>query len=117
MPRFYYGFKLFGALVARGLRGVQLVISDAHTGLRKGIRGVLNGVAWQRCTVHFMRNVLCRVPKAAQGFAAAALQSIFAQGSQKPRRRPYTKPWKSCVVNIRRRLPSWRRPRTTCWRT
>ena len=66
MPRFYYGFKLFGALVARGLRGVQLVISDAHTGLRKGIRGVLNGVAWQRCTVHFMRNVLCRVPKAAR---------------------------------------------------
>jgi putative transposase len=71
-----------GGLVARGLRGVQLVISDAHTGLRKGIRSVLNGVPWQRCTVHFMRNVLCRVPKAAQGFAAAALQSIFAQTSK-----------------------------------
>jgi transposase-like protein len=75
-----------GSLVARGLRGVQLVISDAHTGLRKGIRSVLNGVAWQRCTVHFMRNVLCRVPKAAQGFAAAALQSIFAQASQEAAR-------------------------------
>lgn len=70
-----------GGLVARGLHGVQLVISDAHSGLRKGIRSALNGVAWQRCTVHFMRNVLCRVPKAAQGFAAAALQSIFAQAS------------------------------------
>jgi len=71
-----------GGLVSRGLRGVQLVISDAHMGLRKGIRSVLNGVPWQRCTVHFMRNVLCRVPKAAQGFAAAALQSIFAQTSK-----------------------------------
>jgi transposase-like protein len=71
-----------GGLVARGLRAVQLVISDAHTGLRKGIRSVLNGVPWQRCTVHFMRNVLCRVPKVAQGFAAAALQSIFAQTSK-----------------------------------
>lgn len=71
-----------GGLVARGLRGVRLVISDAHIGLRKGIRGALNGVAWQRCTVHFMRNVLCRVPKAAQGFVAAALKTIFSQSSQ-----------------------------------
>ena len=53
-----------GGLVARGLRGVKLVISDAHTGLRAGIRGALNGVVWQRCTVHFQRNVLSRVPKA-----------------------------------------------------
>lgn len=70
-----------GGLVGRGLRGVRLVISDAHTGLRAGMRGALNNVAWQRCTVHFMRNVLCRVPKAAQGFVAAALQSIFAQST------------------------------------
>jgi transposase-like protein len=58
------------------------VISDAHSGLRKGLRGALNGVAWQRCTVHFMRNVLCRVPKVAQGFVAAALKTIFSQTSQ-----------------------------------
>jgi putative transposase len=70
-----------GGLVARGLRGVQLVISDAHTGLRAGIRGALNGVVWQRCTVHFQRNVLSRVPKAAQGYVAAAIQTIFAQSS------------------------------------
>ena len=67
-----------GGLVARGLRGVRLVISDAHSGLRAGIRGALNGVSWQRCTVHFMRNVLCRVPKAAQGFVTAALKTIFS---------------------------------------
>src|SRR5205085_2100952 len=68
--------------VARGLRGVRLVISDAHAGLVKGVQGVLNGVAWQRCTVHFMRNVLCRVPKAAQGYVGAVLKGIFSQGSQ-----------------------------------
>ena len=58
------------------------MISDAHLGLRAGIRGALNGVEWQRCTVHFMQNVLCRVPKAAQGFVAAALKSIFSQRSK-----------------------------------
>lgn len=71
--------SFLGGLVERGLRGVRLVISDAHTGLRKAIRGVLNGASWQRCTVHFMRNVQARVPKAAQGFVAAALKSIFSQ--------------------------------------
>lgn len=65
-------------LVERGLRGVQLVISDAHTGLRAARRSVLNGVAWQRCRVHFMRNVLSRVPKAAQGMVSAMLQQVFA---------------------------------------
>jgi putative transposase len=74
--------SFLGGLVARGLRGVKLVVSDAHLGLRAGIRGALNGVEWQRCTVHFMRNVLCRVPKAAQGFVAAALKSIFSQTSK-----------------------------------
>jgi transposase-like protein len=74
--------SFLGSLVARGLRGVRLVVSDAHLGLRKGLRGALNGVAWQRCTVHFLRNVLCRVPKAAQGFVAAALKTIFSQTTQ-----------------------------------
>jgi transposase-like protein len=75
--------SFLAGLVSRGLRGVRLVISDAHAGLVAGVRGVLNGVAWQRCTVHFMRNVLSRVPKAAQGFVAAALKGIFSQTSQK----------------------------------
>lgn len=78
--------SFLGSLVARGLRGVRLVVSDAHLGLRAGIRGALNGVAWQRCTVHFLRNVLCRVPKAAQGFVMAAVKTIFAQSSQEAAR-------------------------------
>jgi len=66
-------------LVARGLRGVQLAISDAHEGLRKAILATFNGVTWQRCYVHFIRNVLDPVPRSAQGFVAAALRNVFQQ--------------------------------------
>lgn len=66
-------------LITRGLRGVQLVISDAHEGLRAAIPAVFNGVTWQRCYVHYIRNVLDKVPKTAQGFVAAALRNVFGQ--------------------------------------
>jgi transposase-like protein len=64
-------------LVKRGLKGVRLVISDAHEGLRQAIEKVLHGVAWQRCRVHFMRNLLSVVPKAAQETVAAIVRTIF----------------------------------------
>lgn len=83
--------KFLGGLVERGLRGVKLVISDAHLGLRAGIRSTLNGVTWQRCTVHFMRNVLSHVPKAAQGFVVAALKNIFAQSTKEEARQAQRK--------------------------
>ena len=66
-------------LVARGLRGVQLVISDAHRGLKQAIREVFVGAAWQRCRVHFMRNIVARVPKTAQAMVAATVRTIFQQ--------------------------------------
>ena len=66
-------------LVARGLAGVELVISDAHAGLREAIAAVLAGASWQRCRTHFIRNLLCRVPKSAQGLVATLVRSIFAQ--------------------------------------
>ncbi len=66
-------------LKARGLGGVQLVISDAHTGLTAAIEAVLLGAAWQRCRVHFMRNVLARVPKGNAEMVAAAIRTVFAQ--------------------------------------
>lgn len=50
-------------LVARGLSGVQLVISDSHSGLRAAIQAVLVGVSWQRCYVHFLRNALDHLPR------------------------------------------------------
>ena len=68
-------------LVARGLSGVRLVTSDAHEGLRAAIASVLPGASWQRCRTHFMRNLLTRVPKSAQGLAATLVRSIFAQPS------------------------------------
>jgi transposase-like protein len=68
-------------LKERGLTGVRLVVSDAHVGLTKAIRRQLQGCVWQRCRVHFARNLLQRVPKAHQGMVTAALRSVFAQES------------------------------------
>jgi transposase-like protein len=70
------------SLRARGLAGVRLVISDAHEGLKAAIGAVMAGAAWQRCRVHFMRNVLSRVPKGSQEMVAAAIRTIFAQPDQ-----------------------------------
>jgi putative transposase len=66
-------------LVARGLSGVKLASSDAHPGLVDAIAATLPGAAWQRCRTHFMRNLLTRVPKSAQGFVATMVRTIFAQ--------------------------------------
>lgn len=66
-------------LKTRGLGGVQLVISDAHAGLKAAIATVFIGAAWQRCRVHFMRNVLAVVPKGNAEMVAAAIRTIFAQ--------------------------------------
>jgi len=66
-------------LRARGLGGVRLVISDAHEGLRVSIERVMLGAAWQRCRVHFLRNVLAKVPKGSAEMVAAAIRTIFAQ--------------------------------------
>lgn len=66
-------------LVARGVRGVKLVISDAHVGLKQAIKEVFLGAAYQRCRVHFMRNLLSRVPKSAQAMVAATVRTIFDQ--------------------------------------
>jgi transposase-like protein len=68
-------------LVARGLKGVQCVISDAHHGLKDAISSVLTGASWQRCRTHFMRNLLSKVPRNAQSLVATLVRSIFAQPS------------------------------------
>src|SRR6266508_79291 len=67
------------SLIRRGLKGVRLVISDAHEGLRQAIAKVLSGAQWQRCRVHFMRNLLSVVPTGAQDAVAAIVRTIFAQ--------------------------------------
>ena len=67
------------SLVARGLSGVRLVTSDAHRGLKGAIQAVLQGASWQRCRVHFMRNALSLVPKAAQQMVGATIRTVSAQ--------------------------------------
>ncbi|GAA0543524.1 hypothetical protein GCM10009546_01970 [Actinomadura livida] len=64
-------------LVARGLTGVQLVISDAHRGLIEAIAATLPGAGWQRCRTHYLRNLLTRVPKSAQPWVATLVRSLF----------------------------------------
>src|SRR5918911_2025794 len=67
------------SLKARGLAGVKLVIADAHLGLAQAVRTVFLGAGVQRCRVHFMRNVLCAVPKPNGEMVAALIRTIFAQ--------------------------------------
>lgn len=69
-------------LVARGVRGVKLVSSDAHRGLKQAIAEVFLGAGWQRCRVHFLRNLLALVPKSAQPMVAATVRPIFHQSSR-----------------------------------
>jgi putative transposase len=67
------------SLVKRGLHGVRLVISDAHEGLKQAIATVLAGTTWQRCRVHFMRNLLATVTQGMREAIAAVVRTIFAQ--------------------------------------
>ena len=73
---FWSGF--LKSLARRGLRGVKLVISDAHEGLKAAIRRVF-GATWQRCRVHWMRTALSYVAKTQQSMVAAALRQAFIQ--------------------------------------
>ena len=73
------GRRFCAGLVKRGLRGVRLVISDAHEGLKRAVATVLSGTTWQRCRVHFMRNLLATIPRSAREPVAAIVRTIFAQ--------------------------------------
>ena len=91
----------------RGLHGVQLVISDQHRGLVNAVQAVLQGAAWQRCRVHFMRNVLARVSKGQAEMVAAAIRTVFpAHRPRRPRacggRRRHARP---AVPSRRRHAP------------
>jgi putative transposase len=67
------------SLVARGLSGVELVISDAHGGIKAAIATVLSGATWQRCRTHFMANLASRVPKGDWSMIATLVRSVFEQ--------------------------------------
>jgi putative transposase len=69
--------QFLGSLKERGLDGTRLVISDAHLGLTVAIKRMFQGCCWQRCRVHFLRNLLSHVPKAGQDMVAAAMKAVF----------------------------------------
>jgi putative transposase len=88
-------------LVARGLAGVQLVISDAHEGLKDALRAVLQGASWQRCRVHFIRNALAYVPRSAAPMVAATIRTVFVQ----PDAAGAHEQWQRVVETLRTRFP------------
>jgi putative transposase len=87
-------------LKKRGLAGVKLVISDSHEGLKAAINQVL-GATWQRCRVHFMRNLLAYAPKGQHSMIAAAVRTVFTQ----PDRAPAGEAWRHVADQFRQRFP------------
>jgi putative transposase len=87
-------------LVRRGLKGVKLVISDAHEGLKAAIIRIV-GATWQRCRVHFMRNALAHVPKGQTTVVAAAIRQVFLQ----PDHAAATQTWRHVADQLRARWP------------
>ena len=87
-------------LVRRGLKGVKLVISDAHEGLKAAIRRVI-GATWQRCRVHFARNALAYVPRGQHAMVAAAIRQAFIQ----PDRKSAGETWRHVADQLRGRWP------------
>jgi transposase-like protein len=74
--------QFFKSLKERGLAGVRLVVSDSHGGLKNAVRKVLKA-EWQRCKVHFYRNVLVHVPKRSQAEVSEAMKAVFVQRDEK----------------------------------
>src|ERR687897_286087 len=87
-------------LVKRGLRGVKLVVSDAHEGLKHAIAKVL-GATWQRCRVHWLRCALAHVPKGQHTMVAAALRQAFLQADLEAARQT----WRQVADQLRPRWP------------
>jgi putative transposase len=88
-------------LVARGLSGVQLVVSDAHSGLKMAIASILQRAVWQRCRVHFVRDALALVPKHAQQMVAATIRTVFVQPDAASARST----WRTVAESFRARFP------------
>jgi putative transposase len=96
-----FWLRFLRSLVSRGLKGVQLVTSDAHEGLKGAITAVLQGASWQRCRTHFMRNVLCLVAKGTQQMVAATIRTVFVQPDAASAREQ----WRRVADQLRLRFP------------
>jgi putative transposase len=101
-------------LTRRGLRGVKLVVSDAHEGLKAAVTKVLSAT-WQRCRVHFMRNVLAHAGKSGRRVVSAFIAPPSPRKRPRPRA-PNGAPW---LIRSGPRFRSWRQswmtPSPTSW--
>ena len=95
-----FWLQFLRSLTDRGLRGVKLVISDAHLGLKAAIAKVFKAT-WQRCRVHFMRNALAYAGKGQRQVVLALIQTVFAQESPAAAREQ----WNVVVEQLRAKLP------------
>ena len=93
--------QFLGSLKERGLTGTRLVISDAHLGLTAAINRMFQGSSWQRCRVHFLRNLLSHVPKVGQDMVAAAMKAVFV--IQKPEQ--VRAHWQQVTEMLRKQFP------------
>lgn len=96
---FWLAFLLI--LKERGLEGVKLVISDSHSGLKAVIQQVFSA-SWQRCRVHFMRNMPGRVSRASQSVVRAALQQVFIQTEEKSAHAT----WREVAAQLEKSFPA-----------
>jgi transposase-like protein len=87
-------------LARRGLRGVKLVVSDAHEGIKATVAKVLNAT-WQRCRVHFMRNALAHAGKSGRRVVSAFIATAFAQDDAETA----TAQWRKVADQLRPKLP------------
>jgi putative transposase len=94
---FWTGF--LRTLARRGLRGVKLVVSDAHEGLKAAVAKVLNA-SWQRCRIHFMRNVLAHAGKQGRRVVSAFIGTAFAQNDADAARAQ----WRQVADQLRQRV-------------
>ena len=108
---FWTGF--LRKLARRGLRGVKLVISDAHEGLKAATAKVLHA-SWQRCRVHLMRNLLAHAGRHGRGVASAFIATAFAQEDAEAAKRNGARSPINCAPSCRSSPASWTRPRPTC---
>ncbi len=92
--------ELLRSLNRRGLRGVKLVISDSHEGIKAAASKVLKAT-WQRCRVHFMRNALAYANKTQRRMVSAAIGTVFVQETAEAAR----KQWRSVADQFREKLP------------
>ena len=95
-----FWIEFLRSLARRGLRGVKLVVSDAHEGLKAAIAKVLNAT-WQRCRVHFMRNALAYAGKTQRRIVSAWIGTAFAQDTAAAAKRQ----WRDVADQARPRVP------------